>query len=55
MNLPISDIAKFVERILVSPRASDWIVESVKELVQVQFGFKDISVEKSKLATHFRA
>lgn len=55
VNLPISNIATFIERILVSPRASDWIVNSVRELVQVQFGLKDISVEKSRLAAHFRA
>lgn len=55
VSLPIADIATFVERILISPRANAWIVESIKELVQAQFGFKSISVEKSKLATHFRA
>jgi hypothetical protein len=55
VSLPISDIATFVERILVSPRASDWTVGSVRELVQIQFGFNGISVEKSKLARHFRS
>ena len=54
VSVPIADPKKFIERVLVSPDAPDWILDTVKELVQVQFGLEGMIVEKSSLAGHLR-
>ncbi len=53
--VPIPDPSKFIERVLVSPEAPDWVVEGVRELVQIQFGLRGIGVERSPLAAHLRS
>jgi hypothetical protein len=55
IDLPLPDPKKLIQRILVAPTAREWTVQCVKELVQVQFGLKEIPVERSDLAAHYAA
>lgn len=55
VRVPIADAASFIDRILVSPEAPDWVLDVVTQLVQVQFGLRKVPVERSTLSTHLGA
>lgn len=53
IKVPISNLQHFIEKIVVSPEAPEWILNSIVNLVHVQFGYAGIKVERSQLVKHF--
>lgn len=53
LSVDVDDLETFIHAIYVSPEASDWMVECIKELLSVQFKLPNIKVSKSPLSKHF--
>jgi hypothetical protein len=55
IRIPIRNIQSFTKKVVISAEAPIWIEETIRQIVHVQFGFKEIAVERSALSVHFTA